>query len=796
MGDPRIQAQKGKLLSTCTAIIKLYKGRHNETQEETSTRNLAIKLLKENPSCNKRVLAKHARAFKDPNPVASTMANISLKWPITISKDYIPLFEEHFPNLMDDLFPKQKKLYDVRDHKRVVCSRETLNLWIIMGQEPSDEALKMETILHKSSRDAVENYFSIPWGQASVSFGMVPRERRAMKTREPFLDVPRGDRTAVVAEILMPGYSPYPEKIAPEYLEEVAKELKTRIFTGLDLGSQAKILNEAMDEKTRVLPTTLDMPSWASCHSTNMFGTFWKLIQIPEPKTEVVRSFNSLRRDLNLIVSVLRSHRDERIQQIIVAGIGYDKRALKDIIEDVSESYSVQYIRTLLKLPCTCVHRFRDYEIRTETATPSTKDVTNLAGYKFRIYEGEEKIHFKKGGLKGSFDRQGQSITHIMVNRCISKELIDIMCMAANYCRYDWQSTHSKTQNGIFKEIDSKIKAKPRLFLGLSQPGWGKLCNRLNSTKTKKFEAFKMEGSNVILTVVEETTNPPDLKLQLKITKTGSLVGPHGRVPVETFGKMESYLSDGWDSAHISMLPILGPLKALRRTIEYHMNRPYLMKDIRANNFHVMNEHMGKFFSTVDWERISTCARAFAIAADMRTDIPLVYFAFLYTMAGCQQVSMATSETAQMHKVGMVDLRARQGVFIWSEKDKRFTVGGKLIMTEAIFSSFELSDIDLPVADGIILDRPSKRRIDCNYSEGVKRLKKMEDGARLTVIKGTRQVDIVKDYAKADRYRNTLKRSIQEVERQISSRMGQDVKRRRTETVEDPRDVAGPSWKH
>lgn len=84
----------------------------------------AIELLKTMPICSFNTLEKYAKAVRDPDPVATVMININLKYPIVCNKEWAK----------ENLTEEEKREYlgkdDYRISNSVFCKQELISKYI------------------------------------------------------------------------------------------------------------------------------------------------------------------------------------------------------------------------------------------------------------------------------------------------------------------------------------------------------------------------------------------------------------------------------------------------------------------------------------------------------------------------------------------------------------------------------------------------------------------------------------------------------------------------------------------
>nr|BDF92392.1 polymerase basic protein 2 [Oba virus] len=752
---------KDRLLKVARSIVKLKSA--DETEERREVVDIALSILKANPVCNKRVLTKYARGVKDPNPLCSAMYTTSLKWPITMKREWVEWFVRRWPDA--ELFPPNKD--DAREFSRVICARRALDLWLQSDEEITEAADKAISVLYRPAIELAADFDSRPWRNLAISFGFLPRDRLRVPTRLSSLSVPSDHRASVVSEILMPGFSPYNVEVTKDYLDPIRALLGDRIVTGLDIGSQARILYDVMDDRRRTLPIPQNLDPGLYQHSIALYGNYWRGLwrQGALPPTDQPNI--GLKNDLAFLVKDMidNGYRLDH-QAAYVRSMTYDKRRLIDFLGDESETFPVQYLKCLLGLPIKGEHMYAGTKFRVECKNPIVKSVTNPAGLAFRIYMGQETVYFSRGFIKGQFTRVGTTPKNIKVSRCNSSELVEVLVSCCNYTRYLWETSAQPTISRVARDIGKRIKARPYSVIGAKIDNWRDFAKDLDhSSETHGVSGVReLAGSISSICVVNEYEWPYSTLEYMRIVDGNDLLGPRTRIPYTAITCRQRHLSARWDTDTWPMVPKLHIAKAMGRTICYHMMNRNLDQYIQQNLFYMNNDHIYEQLDNIT--RDAFCHKAKIMLKLIAGELhkwPRVYKAFLYTCGGGRVLTTRYSNITYGKDIGVIDLRAKDGFVVWDAVSSKMLVGGKDIGARG--ETLNLSDVmtlQICELDGVRLAPPKKRKADMTWETFSREIKRMKEGDSRTVLKEGCLVEAVRDWGCTTKYRMTLKRQLRE----------------------------------
>lgn len=90
-----------------------------------------MQIIKSQKMCNVRLVERSAKCIKDPNPLSSTMAVMTQKYPLSVKRTKIKKY-----SLPKEFFPS-KPVDDTHRHDRVLCRKEAVDYWAGVSAIPS-----------------------------------------------------------------------------------------------------------------------------------------------------------------------------------------------------------------------------------------------------------------------------------------------------------------------------------------------------------------------------------------------------------------------------------------------------------------------------------------------------------------------------------------------------------------------------------------------------------------------------------------------------------------------------------
>jgi hypothetical protein len=781
INEARLAAKK-RLLDQCKKVIALSRHGDDEIKEMAWTSFLNT------PICNTVVMRKYARGVKDPNPVAATMATMSLKYPISMKTDFLEEFTEQEREAV--VLGGENPRRDSRQYNRTLCTLRAIDIWLSKKILPTDNQMAMINVLHKQDRDAVASYYSFNWPTSVIKFGVVPKTQSVIPTKIPMLDIPPDKRKAVVAEILMRGLNPYDTEGIAQYTARLEGEIGSLIVSGLDLGSQARLLYRSMDERYRCLPIASDIPKEAYQHSPAIAGPMWKATGLKAGESRIGE--DSFKRECNLLVKkLLEGNRLLDTIRDIVAKMKYNGGPIEPLLDGIPEDYGIQYLKSLFGKAVTGRHRFEDHDICIEAGRVAPELQETPDGVKYLIYPNQERVYFETAHYKGYMDRKGKDVQRIQISQITSGDLIRLLRFIALYIRWRFNITRGSTLSQVKKNVLSRLESKPWDLLTFPSKSYQDMLKALDSPiicNRDSVTYFPRPLSTKVCVMREMASHAPVPQV-LRPLPSGSMQGDGTRILAPEIITTLDTLGACWDSHHPDAFSWLPPMLGIYRLIDFLVSQN-ILEWVGSGNFYKYNEGVCSLLRPIDRAAVSNTAQILLTQAQRKAGaVPKSILAFWYAFAGENVIDHSIRYTFTYAGSYTVDLRMKSGTIIWDTTINRLKIGDKpLIRDRQHIDQEAMDNYFFPALDGVRLRTATKRHAEMTWSEGIKRIKKEADGTAITVMKEGKLVDLVKDFSHLRNTQRTMKRQREYLHNRYREGTAQEagVKKRRL-------DEAGPS---
>ncbi|URQ09140.1 replicase PB2 [Halyomorpha halys orthomyxo-like virus 1] len=545
----------------------------------------AIQIMKDTPLCNLRVINRASRNNKDPNPLSSTMAQINTKFPITVDR-----FKARAFGVPESLLGPD----DAHRYGRRICKKEVVDWFLDNVPAPGPEMKQVIDTLFEKPRKDVERFFAVKWRSAKIKFGPVMLERKMIPTQVPALRVPRPLRNKLVMQVLMPDYClPY-QRLDPSLTQGLRQIAQTKLDAKLALVQQVRILTDQMDPKVRIIPAIpgsaemIGPMRHAICQSN-----FLVTVDIPPLKgsNDYTKDLISLADSAIWAIHFLgqsSSSVTDLLSRTKIMG-----RYLPEILDSSDTNTSVlkvKFLMTLLNKPINMASFFKEIAFSPCIANVFVTNTKNRGGFRYRVYKGNEVVHFRKDALRGQFCHNGEIILSITCNFTEEPELRYALAAIGAYCRKEGELTSAKNKKDMLEEIYNKGVRSPWTIIGVTRETylrdtWEDLGKRgvLEIVGESEFEeapVFSCKysfGKDIIILYNSQTKQSIDIPI-------GNMSYP-----------MISELTEIPPGILDDFLP---PRKLLRRKMHfYHSNFPSLWSHIKVRDFRWKNEaffHLSK----------------------------------------------------------------------------------------------------------------------------------------------------------------------------------------------------------
>lgn len=133
-----------------------------------------------------------------------------------------------------------------------------------------------------------------------------------------------------------------------------------------------------------------------------------------------------------------------------MATLHHNKITLTDQLENAPETASVQYLKALLREPCTGTFLFKGFKMVVSDTTNRHIEKENLMKkFKWRQYVGEEEVDFQWKEITGCFTHSGPLVTDIKVSFLTHSELNVAVAIIGSYCKWGWETSRKVGKKAV-----------------------------------------------------------------------------------------------------------------------------------------------------------------------------------------------------------------------------------------------------------------------------------------------------------------------------------------------------------
>lgn len=625
-----------------------------------------IKILKNNTISNTRAIKRASRNLRDPNPLSSAMANMSLKFPISIDAEGASRYGVP-AHLMSNI-------EDHHQYGRVLCKREVVDWWVSKSELPDENTIDEIKALFRQHTQDVATYYSVKWNKSRITFGPVELERKAVATSTPVRKVPRDVRDEVLINALIPHLSTPFVRIDPEILKEVNDIKKKRLHSNMKLVSQVRIMRNSFDSRVRYLPSLPGSADLSGVMRHAICGANWRLnVVIPAAPEKVSEMSQLVDIFCNAVHSALLKQIPDRDALVkIIDGTkinGYTVRQAFSICPHLTTE-SVLITKTLLGLPICMRSEFHKVNFFPHFSDVRVYTMQTKLKIPYKVYSGVERVSFKYDALRGSFSHDGESIYDISCNFTDRTELAHVLAAIAVYCRKNFQDATGRTFNECCENMFNVYRLEPWKVIGCRRSEWFKI----NHQPTRRGELTICIESEIYQDGEEKCKLLQDLTISSLRRK--QMIRPNNKPRDVTFSPLitvPTHLLDDY----------LPPTQRLRRKILFYYNNPHQLESkIKANDYGWENQSIDKLMPTEHKLKISSTARAVIsrlFYEGKRDKSRNVKLAFLYCFAHSIPVEVGLSDLVTEFRITgdiLIDFYMKKGILIFDDRRNNYTISG------------------------------------------------------------------------------------------------------------------------
>nr|AVR52568.1 PB2 [Photinus pyralis orthomyxo-like virus 1] len=668
-----MEPERKKLFLEC--LRKIVKAKHQ-----------SVNIMRSYNMNNMKLIERSSRCIKDPNPLASTMSTLSQKYPITVDSQRYKEYKVPNEYIYKRGRKNEEEVDDSHRHNRVLCKKEAVDWWVSASPVPEPDTVALINILFEQPRKEVKDYYSMRWGDTRVRFGRPNLERSSVSTKKPVIEVDRSIRKTLLKTALFPHLCSPAERVPREDLEKMEKLMKLRLTTKMSLPRQIRILMCSMDPHRRVLPVipgTMDLlaPMVHALRHNNFVITGYSMpdvkssLDIGRHLTAFGKCLIISARENNLPISTVK----EIIQ---TSSIGQRKmeRILK--VETLQETNEIKWMKTACNIPITPESTNAGLTTCPRPVKVTAVSSRNAAGVPFTVYHGREKIDFKYGDIKGTFEHNGPMILSITSNYTDYTEIIKAIAEMGVYCRWEFDSTTDRSYTQIKETVRQLIQRNPENVIA---------CKRGDLTKLHYVNNFPFRVG--ILNLLSNTEYHPspslghyignDYNIYLKDTNQCLTISSEAR-KMTTLGEVV-------DCRHPSMLHFMSFKLTIETLVQFYLNNwKLLIESIRAKKMNWRNEAVCKHMGNQAYNFSRTC-RVIINNLMEKNSKDYASLSLLYCFCFPEPGHSAYSPTLLKLKNGyVIDLSAKTGVFQFNQELSQYELFQKKIRIEG--TSLDLSE--------------------------------------------------------------------------------------------------------
>nr|DBA44333.1 TPA_asm: polymerase PB2 [Cotesiavirus orthomyxi] len=627
-----------------------------------------IDILRENPMSNTKMIERSSKCLKDPNPLASMMSTINTKYPITVSRAGLT----KYPFLGEYVCPDERRKEDVHQHGRVLCRKEAVDKWIEVAESPNESLIGVINILYKQPRKDVDDYYNIDWGKSRIQFGQVNLERKAVNTRAPEVYIPRQDRKELIKQELFPDYCIMYREYST-YLRSSLKEVvNSSLPDKMTLGSQIRVLLNAMDERRRILPLQPGMSEQLACFAYSMRHSNMTLKNLAlkekggsldytnvvdqigkatlfEWRTRVWTEADCI--DLKRTLQIA----DRKLSEIIVGG-------------QYKSTLGTQWMRVFYNMRISVETEKNGLKTSPYPSSMIVNRVYNLSGCSINSYDSPEKVAFCFGDIRGFFHHCSNELTELTCNFTTRQEFLSMTVEISKYIRYNFRDTKSKTIGRAMGEIEDLVRKEPWKVYNMSRLG---LIHLLRQGL----------GSNSRLTLKDSVEYLPAPPTDYLIDQEGNLKNIITRQVFQVPNDEPKILASEVDCAGLMIVRHLSFKKQVKKLHQHYMTVfPQILTFIKMERWNYLNENIKKF-NRVDAMYLSFQLRIM-LQELANAKIPercLICFFYIFAGTECSNPEMVVKRSMYNFSGFQLDLRGETGIFTYQGPKASYSLFGEIV---------------------------------------------------------------------------------------------------------------------
>ncbi|KAK4887479.1 hypothetical protein RN001_003750 [Aquatica leii] len=426
----------------------------------------AVNVMRTKCMMNFKLIERSSKCLKDPNPLATTLALLNKKYPLSVSKTSARKYR-----MPKNLFPLEKESKDGKHkHNRTLCKLEAIEWWVDKSEVPSQDVIDTINVLMKEPRKEVKKYYEISWAGSRVQWGPPIIERKIVATRDVSIQILTQLREKTLCEALFPEYIIPSKRVSQDMVDSVKDLSMLETTSRISLSRQLRIILNTMDPCYRYLPCIPGESPHLSTLRKTIHHSNYVIIGHQITGENRTQSLEKLSLEVGkMLIHCSRSQGLSHLQLTqVIDNISIMNKPLRKVVAEIGDipSVGIKWLRAALELDSTLEFEKGGITFCPVSSHGHTAIVRNKSGLAISIRREAEVINFKKSALRGNFSHRSGNLINMNVNHTTIHELKILISQIAAYIKWNYNSTVSRT----IEKMEEEIKKTAQLNEPQDQP--------------------------------------------------------------------------------------------------------------------------------------------------------------------------------------------------------------------------------------------------------------------------------------------------------------------------------------
>nr|QED21505.1 PB2 [Lestrade virus] len=691
-----------------------------------------LDIIADNELCNIKLIERSSKSMKDPNPLATVMSTMALKYPLSIDREKAKKY-----NIPKEFLQSEgaSEVRDMHHASRILCKKEAIDWWVDESPLPDDSIKAVIDILFRMPREEVKKYYSIEW--QSIRIGQVNVERKMIQTKEPLIAADKRTRETIIESIFFPDavicYEHFPESLT----KGVRELVKANVCSHMALASQMRVVLSQLDPRFKIIPVPSGFPDHIAGIKHAIMGANFTIRHRPIKNKGPVNALSAVIQHVSSCIVLESKLQKATLQDIIecLSNTFVEGNQFSKLVRTITlkETPVIKVIRSALGLPVISETSNDGLITSPNPSKVICHRMSNLGGTAYNVYLGMETVNFKYGDLRGTFSHNGAVINNVSTNFTTFRELRNALVEIAIYCRWNFNVTTAKNYQSMKNQARRYTSNNLGHLLQIEPVDLSRLERNtriphsygiLHLARASEYKAGLTQ--HMVIKYPEINLIIPGTNQALVIdTPTSS-----SRVLPETV-KSNSPLLLG----HLS-------LKELIRVVMFELCEKFnlLIKYIHEDNFKWKNEHFPKFIRDKGANLSQYCRAITPALIKEMAPKQLVAFFYLWTHVD-PSIDTPTTPSVRTTNNQLLDMLGQSGIFTYAQNEEFLLYNVKIAefspvsfsrSTSGIFPGYRLlaeTDNTVPLVPIAVLQHQS------STIEPGKAYNTLIEGRKITVVR-------------------------------------------------------------